>query len=346
LARAPRARISGYTLRILSVAERLAGYDLFSHFSADRLAALARGIDSEKHPSGAYVLRQGESSRDVYLLDRGGVRIQRGTTYGQYSLAILARGELFGEASFIDGAPRSGDAFTTSPTEVLVFRAARLEPLLAEDPLLATALYWTFWRSLSAKLRRTNEKIARFFAESPAPPPVAGATARAGTGEFRVDLRTKRELFSEQKLSSLEINLLSTLSRERRLKPGQEIFREGDPGDAMYVVLEGKVRISKLIPGIGEEALAILERGDYFGEMALIDHQPRSADAKAHDAAGAVVLSIPKEVVDGLLDIRKVSAVGLLKILCGLIAKRLREVDDKLVTWYILAGGHGGPEVR
>ena len=51
----------------------------------------------------------------------------------------------------------------------------------------------------------------------------------------------------------------------------------------MYVVLEGRVMISKRIPGAGEDALAFLERGDYFGEMALIDDENRSASATAHD---------------------------------------------------------------
>jgi CRP-like cAMP-binding protein len=106
----------------------------------------------------------------------------------------------------------------------------------------------------------------------------------------------------------------------------------------MYIVLEGQVRISKQIPGVGEEALAFLERGDYFGEMALIDQAPRSADARAH-SGGAVVLAIPREVVEGLLDIRKVTSLRLLALLCSLVAQRLREIDEKLVGWFILSGG-------
>jgi len=329
----------------VDVGKILAGNELFAHFGAARLEKLARAAQAERHPAGSFVVRQGDTTRDPFLLHRGGIRIQRQTAYGQYALAVLARGEVFGEASFIDGGERSGDCYTTSACDLLVFPAAALDPIVEDDPLFATAIYWTFWRSLSAKLRRANEKIGRFFAEGGPPPPEHATLERSPTGEFRVDLRTKRDLFTEQRLSNLEINLLSSLSREKRLKPGEELFREGDPGDAMYVVLEGRVRISKNISGVGEEALAILERGDYFGEMALIDRQPRSADAKAHDAGGAVVLSIPKDVVDGLLDIRKVSAGGLLKILCTLVAKRLREVDDKLVTWYILAGGNV-PEIR
>jgi len=329
----------------LTVLERLSRTELFRHFSAEKLALLATGVEPKKVPAETFILRQGEETQDAYLLERGGVRIQRSSPYGLFALAILSPGEVFGEASFIDGAARSGDAFTTSSCDLLVFHAAVLGPRLDADPLLATALYWTFWRSLSTKLRRTNEKIGRFLAQTGGPPDDEPRTVRTPTGEFRVDLRTKRELFSEQRLSPLEINLLSSLSREKRFRPGEEIFREGDPGDAMYVVLEGKVRISKQIQGVGEEALGILERGDYFGEMALIDRQPRSADAKAHDGQGAVVLSIPKEVVDNLLDIRKVSAVGLLKLLCKLISKRLREADDKIITWYILAGGNV-PEIR
>jgi CRP/FNR family cyclic AMP-dependent transcriptional regulator len=329
----------------LSVLASLQRNELFSHFTEEKLADLAACVEARSVPPETFVVRQGETTQDAFVLERGGIRIQRATPYGQYALAILGKGDLFGEASFIDGGARSGDAYTTSRCELLVLRAEALLPRLDADPLLATALYWTFWRGLSAKLRRTNEKIGKFLAEAGAPAAEPTDLKRSPTGGFRIDLRTKRELFSEQRLSPLEINLLSSLSRERRLAPGEEIFREGDLGDAMYVLLEGKVRISKQIPGVGEEALGILERGDYFGEMALIDRQPRSADAKAHDPGGAVVLAIPKEVVDGLLDIRKVSAVGLLRLLCRLISKRLREVDDKLCTWYILAGGNV-PEVR
>jgi hypothetical protein len=46
-------------------------------------------------------------------------------------------------------------------------------------------------------------------------------------------------------------------------------------------------------------------------------------------------------VVEGLLDMKKLSSLRLLKILCALVAKRLREVDDKLVGWHILAAGGG-----
>ncbi len=319
--------------------ERLQRLEAFAHFSADQLAQLARCASFSRYPKNVTVIKEGDSTADAYVIDSGSVLIQRETPYGKYPLATLPAGEIFGETAFVDLGARSGDALTVEKSELLVLNPLALSTITERDQRFTVALYWTFWKSLSRKLRATNETLARFFSEGglapQLPPP-----RRDPTSEFRVGVATKSSLFEEQRLSSMEIRFLSTLSREKKLKSGEVIFREGEPGDAMYVVLEGRVMISKLIPGAGEEALAFLERGDYFGEMALIDNQPRSANAKAHDG-GAVVLTMPRDVVEGLLDMKKLSSLRLLKILCALVAKRLREVDDKLVGWHILAAGGG-----
>jgi CRP-like cAMP-binding protein len=317
--------------------ERLASFALFDHFAPDQLERLAQCTSLVRFPGGATVIKEGDTSQDAYIVHKGRVRIKRDTSYGSFELAKLGEGELFGETSFVDQAPRSMDAVTEQASELFLLSLVGLSSTADQDPRFATALWWTFWRALSTKLRATNERLTRFFESgvtlaTEVPPP------REPTGSFRLQLDQKQDLFTEQKLSRMEIHFLASLSKERQLKSGEVLFREGDPGDAMYVVLDGRVRISKQIPGAGEEALAFMDRGDWFGEMALIDNQPRSAEATAHDG-GAVVLAVPRDVVSGLLDIRKVSSVRLLRILCALLAKRLREIDDKLVGWYILSGG-------
>src|SRR4051795_13446735 len=83
-------------------------------------------------------------------------------------------------------------------------------------------------------------------------------------------------------LTPEHLRLVAGLAASKELKAGEHIFREGEIGAEMYVIAQGKVRISKMVPGIGEESLAILEPGNYFGEMALVDDTPRSADASAH----------------------------------------------------------------
>ena len=322
----------------MGLAPRLAQIALFAHFREAELELLATCAVGRVYPAQTSVRRQGEPTHDVSVVDRGLVEIQRTTPYGQFCLAQLGAGQLFGETSFVDSATRSGDVVARTEASLVALLSAPTRALLERDQRVAVALYWAFWKSLSAKLRSTNEQLGRFFSQGQRAPGEKPPLAKSPTGEFRLDIAAKRNLFAEQKLSSLEINFLTSLSRERKLKSGQILFHEGDPGDAMYVVLEGRMLISKFIPGAGEEALAFLERGDYFGEMALIDRAPRSAQARAHDG-GAVVLAIPAEVVAGILDVRKVSSLPLLKILCGLVAKRLREVDDKIVGWYILSGG-------
>ncbi|MFN8164381.1 MAG: cyclic nucleotide-binding domain-containing protein [Solirubrobacterales bacterium] len=280
----------------------------------------------------------GDALHDAYLIDSGSVTILRDTPYGQYTLAELGTGDLFGETAFIDHKERSTNALAKGDTELIAFRLESLERLFEADRKLALGLYWAFWKSLSKKLRATNTHLTGFFAETGRSGGAELSAARERDPSFRLSVADKRKLFEEQKLSGLEINFLASLSQERKFEPGQPIFREGDPGEEMFVVLDGRVMISKYIAGAGEEALAFLERGDYFGEMALIDRQPRSADAAA-DQGGAVVLAIPREVLSGILDIQKLSSLRLLKILCSLVAKRLRELDDKLVGWFILAGG-------
>jgi len=323
----------------VDIAQRLRQLEVFGHFSSEQIEQLARCTSRVRYPQDAVVIQEGDHTLDAYVIDSGLVAIQRSTPYGLFSLAQLGAGELFGETSFIDQIARSSDALVREPACLLPLNSVALSTVTERDPKFTLALYWAFWRSLSRKLRQANEHLAGFFAGGGAAPPPEDADDTQAE-RIRVGMKTKQDLFREQKLSPLEINFLASLSTELRLAAGEILFREGDHGDTLYVVLEGRVRISKRIPGAGEEALAIVERGDYFGEMALIDNQPRSADAKAHDE-GAVVLAIPRQVLEGILDIHKVSSIRLLELLCRLIAQRLREIDDKLVGWFIFAGGSG-----
>ena len=83
-------------------------------------------------------------------------------------------------------------------------------------------------------------------------------------------------------LTTDHLQKVGAIATQKQLKANERVFQEGDVGTEMYIIASGKVRISKMVQGVGEEALAVLEPGSYFGEMALIDDTPRSADATAH----------------------------------------------------------------
>jgi hypothetical protein len=221
----------------------------------------------------------------------------------------------------------------------LRFQATDLDRLITEFPELGVQLYWCFWHGLAQKLRSTNAQLASFFSADSNPENFLRLrrTKVTAAGKAQVDSNDKIRLFREQGLSGKELDALATFSKEKRFPGGAYIFQEGDPGDEMYVIVEGKARISKFIPGGGEEALAILERGDFFGEMSLIDGQPRSADARAHGGP-LTVLALDQPTVHEVLSMDPQASLDFLRLLCRLVAKRLREIDEKVVSWRIMAG--------
>ncbi len=117
-------------------------------------------------------------------------------------------------------------------------------------------------------------------------------------------------------------------ARTERRAAGDVLFEEGDPGDALYVVLEGEVRISRQVPGMGEEALAILGPGEAFGEMALVDSAPRSADAIVHRRARLLMLS-SNDLEDLMLTDRDLGYEVLWNFV-QVLSDRLRQTNDKM----------------
>jgi CRP/FNR family cyclic AMP-dependent transcriptional regulator len=143
-----------------------------------------------------------------------------------------------------------------------------------------------------------------------------------------------------ESLSVEQLGKVSEIATRREVAEGQFVFREGSTGDEMYVVVTGTVRISKEIPGAGEEALTLLGPGSYFGEMAAIDDAPRSADAVAHSACA--LLAIRREDLDRVMFLDKDLAYAVLWAFVRTLSSRLRETSEKLRSFFAFAGPAGG----
>jgi CRP-like cAMP-binding protein len=153
-----------------------------------------------------------------------------------------------------------------------------------------------------------------------------------------VDAEAKAGVLGEKGLTGEQLRALAALAEARTFDANESVFREGDVGESLYVVLDGKVRIQKHIPGVGDEALAILERGDFFGEMAIVDRAPRSASAVAHDP-DTTVLRFGRKHVDRLLEEDVEAGRAFLEVLCRILSRRLREINDRIVQWRYMSGG-------
>ncbi len=136
-------------------------------------------------------------------------------------------------------------------------------------------------------------------------------------------------------LSPRALEQLMAITAEVRFPVGKLLFRTGDPGDRLYVIVEGRVRISRDVPGMGEEALAVLGVGDAFGELAIIDDAPRSADAHVHESCR--LLEIRKDKLEHLLFTHRDIAYEVLWNLVRYLSSRLRETTDK-VTFLAVTG--------
>jgi CRP/FNR family cyclic AMP-dependent transcriptional regulator len=324
---------------LITMAADLRALAVFQHNKDEQIIRLSKFARVQQLAEGGHVFKEEDRSMDFYVVRDGRIEIRKETPFGPQILGSLTSGTIFGEMNFIDRTHRSSDAMAVIPSSCYTFSFSALDQLMDEDKQLAVGLHWAFWRSLTEKVRDANKQLKLFFQED----------AKKGQGRKRVEgtretqqvtvkSEDKVDLFKERGLSAGEMKLLATFSSEERFSEGSMVFREGEKGDKLYIVLDGRVRISKFIPGVGEEALAVLDRGDFFGEMALIDDKARSADAKAHDG-DATVLSIDRATLNEILSMDPHASLQFLNLLCRMISRRLREINEKIVQWKYMSGG-------
>jgi len=114
-------------------------------------------------------------------------------------------------------------------------------------------------------------------------------------------------------------------------KKGQVLFHEGDEGDEMYIVQSGRVAIKKKVKE-GDTTLAVLEKGDFFGEMAILERMPRSASAEVVEEGDLIVIS--GEIFGDMIKANPEIAVRMLRK----YSIRLRETN-KQIEQILVKGG-------
>jgi CRP/FNR family transcriptional regulator, cyclic AMP receptor protein len=139
-----------------------------------------------------------------------------------------------------------------------------------------------------------------------------------------MNVETLRHVPLFESLDNEAAHELCELFESLDCKSGAVLFRAGDEGNAMYVIEEGKVRICVRAKDGHEVTLTELERGDFFGEMALLERKPRSADARVAEDARLAVLS-----GEHFLSFVRSNPNVALEMLTAL-ANRLRHTDELL----------------
>jgi CRP/FNR family cyclic AMP-dependent transcriptional regulator len=136
-------------------------------------------------------------------------------------------------------------------------------------------------------------------------------------------------------LDDNELTRVSEVCKPQEFVSGEYIFKEGESGNRLYLIVEGDVRISRTIPGSGEEALAVLKPGALFGEMAVFDRSERSTDAISN--GGTKVMTITRADFELLLDFNREIAYKVLWACIRLLSVRLRSTNDSLRSFLAMS---------
>ena len=132
-----------------------------------------------------------------------------------------------------------------------------------------------------------------------------------------------------------ELQRVAEVCREQKFQGAETVFKEGEPGNRLFIIAEGEVRISRNIPGSGEEALAVLKKGSVFGEMAILDRSERSTDAIAN--ADTLLLTISRSDFELLMDFNRDIAYKVLWAVVRLLSSRLRTTNDNLRSFLAMS---------
>lgn len=136
------------------------------------------------------------------------------------------------------------------------------------------------------------------------------------------DVLQRVPLFTD--LNEAELARFAEVTREREYPKNSVILFEDDPGDALYIVSTGQVKVVLIGEDGREVILSVLGDGDFFGEMAIIDDEPRSAHVIAMKDSHLLVLR--REAFQAQLEQNPKIALKLLRVL----VQRLRRADEKI----------------
>jgi CRP-like cAMP-binding protein len=148
-----------------------------------------------------------------------------------------------------------------------------------------------------------------------------------------------RELFAQagifEHLDDDEIEGVGEICESVEIRAGEYIFREGDEGDRLFILERGEVRISRDVPGAGEEAITVLKRGACFGEMSVLDRSVRSTDAIANSRC--TLLMITRDDFAVLLESDRDLAYKVLWSVVRLLCSRLRMTNEAFRSLMVMA---------
>lgn len=225
------------------VIDSIAHCPLFEGTDAGALEELSRRSEEMRLEAGAALFREGEPGDALYLVLEGGVEVTVETSSGdRYRLNTVMPGEWLGENSVLSGKAHSAAATATQASALLRIPASALAHLFAQDPSARKRMGHATLKRLPSHHLRVNAMFAAIDPE--------------------------------------HLHAVDTGANWVRLRGGDTLFQQGEPSDALYVVIHGNVEVL-VADGAGERLVEVAGRGACLGEMGLLAGESRTASVRA-----------------------------------------------------------------
>jgi len=244
---------------------------LFSDLSRDELVTLIGKVRYQTVSQGEFVFKEGDSGDSIYIINSGEVEIiSRDRRGNDVVLSTLKEGDFFGEFGFFSNARREASVRAKSPASMLEIVKKDIADIIERHRRVAGVIF-DFYK---------ERVVDRLMALSSVFEPVT-------TGDRKI--------------------ILARLTSSK-YESGATIVRQGDIGDTMYLIKEGKVRVWLNDALKGNIEVTTLGEGDFFGEIALATSRPRVANVTAITDTELVLFSRPmiKDILAKYPDIKKI----------------------------------------
>ncbi len=235
----------------------------FKGVDREKLAHIADQLEVVHLREGALLFGQGDSSDALYVVESGRLRVSiRHEDGGETVVGEIAEGDPVGEIQILTGGSRTAEVSARVDSKLVKISKAAFETLVENTPEVL--------RHSAAFIRR-RQQINSLIEVLP-------------------------HLFGPLTVPEME-SLVSSLEW-LHLRRGETLFRQGDPADGLYIVINGRLQAVRRSGNRGSNAVGEISRGECVGEMALISGAPRSADVRA--IRDTEVARLPSEAFDRL----------------------------------------------
>jgi len=300
----------------------------------------------ENYLSNSFVTVEGKKNADnFYIIRSGKVKVQKeNPVVAEQPYTVLDPGDFFGVISCMSGHTRIESAIALSDVSLISVHREQFGILIQKNPIVAMKII----RFFSRKLRDFDQAITKltfkshveedpshlfsigeYYFKKKALNHAAYAYQRYLQHSPNAQNRDNAiaRLKSMKKPLKVQENPQAA-GLSRRYNDNTMIFCENEPGNELFIIQQGKVKITKIVDE--EVLLAVLSPGDIFGEMALLDNKPRSASAITFGDSS--LLAINKANFEGMVQAQPQLATKLIQLLSERIWTAYRQLENLMIN--------------